>query len=112
MCESTCRPFNVRTFGGVTVIIVKKALIYCDLISPQLFGSQYVRVIRTFIQPTTYCNPTFDHVYFMPVEKQRFQDIEIQLKGLDGSPANFPDSDVPVQVVLHFRRFSLGNIWL
>jgi hypothetical protein len=51
VCELTCCPVNVGTFAGVTVISDKKALIYCDLISPQLFGSQYVRVIRTFIQP-------------------------------------------------------------
>jgi hypothetical protein len=109
VCELTCRPVNVGTFGGMSVLADNKALIYCDLISPQLFGSHYIRVIRTFILPTTYCNHTFDPVYFMPVEKRRFHDIEIQIKRLDGSTASFRDSEVPVQIVLHFRRVSPGT---
>jgi hypothetical protein len=101
-----CRPTNINTFGAVNVISANNALIYCDLISPQFFGSQYVRVLRTFIMPTAYCNHSFENVYYMPVEKRRFHDIEIKIMRLDGTPVNFTESDVPVKIVLHFRRFS------
>jgi hypothetical protein len=94
ICELTCRPTNVGTFGCVKVINENNALIYCNLISPQFFGSQYVRVLRTFLMPTTYCNHSFDNVYYMPVEKRRFQDIEIKIMRLDGTPVNFIESDV------------------
>jgi hypothetical protein len=67
VCELTCRPSNVGTYTAVTVISANNALIYCDLISPHFFGSQYVRVLRTFILPTAYCNHSFENVYYMPV---------------------------------------------
>jgi hypothetical protein len=73
--EVSCRPSNVGTYRAVTVISANNALIYCDLISPQFFGSQCVRVLRTFIMPTAYCNHSFENVYYMPVEKRRFHDI-------------------------------------
>jgi hypothetical protein len=88
------------------VISANNALIYCDLISQQFVGSQYVRCLRTLIQPTTYCNHIFENVYYMPVEKCRFQDIQIHILGLDGTPVDFTESDVPTKIVLHFRRVS------
>jgi hypothetical protein len=106
VCELTCRPTTIGTFGAVNVISANNALIYCDLISPQFFGSQYVRVLRTFIMPTAYCNHSFENVYYMPVEKRRFHDLEIKIMRLDGTPVNFTESDVPVKIVLHFRRVS------
>jgi hypothetical protein len=77
--EVTCRPVNVGTFGGVTVISASNALIYCDLISPNFFGSQYVMVLKTCIMTTAYCKHTFDKVYYMHVEKRRFHDIKIKI---------------------------------
>jgi hypothetical protein len=110
VCEVSCRPTNVGTNTAVTVISANNALIYCDLISPQFFGSQYVRVLRTFILPTVYCNHSFENVYYMPVEKRRFHDIEIKILRLDGTPVKFTDSDVHEKIVLHFRRVShTGN---
>jgi hypothetical protein len=55
VCEVTCRPYNLGTFAKIQVS-AENALIYCDLISPQFVGSYLVRVLRSFIQPTTYCN--------------------------------------------------------
>jgi hypothetical protein len=66
-------PYNTGTYANLKVISADAALIYSDLIATQFFGSQYVRVLRTFIQPTTYCTHTFDNIYYMPVEKRRFQ---------------------------------------
>jgi hypothetical protein len=79
VCEVSCRPTNVGTYTAVTVIRANNVLIYCDLISPQFFGSQYVRVLRTFIMPTAYCNHSFENVHYVRVEKRRFHDIEIKI---------------------------------
>ena len=54
LCEFTCHPRNVGTFAGLDVVSAKVAFLYCDLISPQFVGSQYVRCLRTFVLPTTY----------------------------------------------------------
>jgi hypothetical protein len=97
--ELSCCPFNVGTYNRLQVISANVAVIYCNLISQEVVGSQYV------IQRTTYCNHFFDNVYYMPVKKRRFQDIQIQIQGLDGTLVSFADSDVPGKI-LHFRRVS------
>jgi hypothetical protein len=106
VCEVSC-PVNVGTYASVQVISANNALIYCDLISPQFVGSQYVRCLRKFIVPTTYCNYVYDNVYYNPVEKRRFRDIQIQILRLNGTPVVFTAGNIPVKIVLHFRRVSL-----
>ena len=106
ICEITCHPTNTGTFASVQVISANNALIYCDLISQQFVGSQYVRCLRTFIHPSTYCNNIFENVYYVPVEKRRFQDIRIEILRLSGERVVFKASDVPTKIVLHFRRVS------
>ena len=46
----------------------------------------------------------FQNMYHLPVEKDEFQDIRIEIKRLDGEPPEFEASEAPVQIVLHFRR--------
>jgi len=46
----------------------------------------------------------FQNIYYFPVEKSELQDIHIELKLLHGETPEFQDTDVPVKVVLHFRR--------
>jgi hypothetical protein len=82
VCEVSCGPLNVGTYARAQVISTNNALIYCDLISQKFEGSQYVMCLRTFIVPTTYCNHVFD-VYYIPVKKSRFQDIQIQILKLE-----------------------------
>ena len=95
LCEFTCHPRNVGTFAGLDVVSTKIAFLYCDLISPQFVGSQYVRCLRTFVLPTTYCNKVFGNVYYGPVEKLRFQDMRIELKRQTGEPPELKSGDVP-----------------
>ena len=104
VCEFRCHPINAGTFAGLAVVSAQVAFLYCDLISPQFVGSQYVRCLRTFVHPTTYCNNIFENVYYVPVEKRRFQDIRIEILRQTGERPNFKASDVPTKVVLHFRR--------
>jgi hypothetical protein len=93
-------PYNTGTYASLDVISGDEALIYCNVISPQFFGSQYVRVLRTFIQPSKYCNHTFDNIYYLPVEKRLFQNIEVRLLRFDGRAVGFHPSTTPVKVVL------------
>ena len=101
---NTLSAINVGAFAGLAVVSAQIAFLYCDLISPQFVGSQYVRCLRTFVHPTTYCNNIFENLYYMPVEKRRFQDIRIEILRQTGEWPNFKASDVPTNVVLHFRH--------
>ena len=104
--EVTCHPGKVGTFTAIEVVSANNALIYYDLISQQFVAGQYIRCLRTFIHPTTYCNVIFENVYDMPVEKRRFQDIRIEILRLSGERVAFTDSSVLTKIVLHFRRVS------
>jgi hypothetical protein len=43
VCEVSCSSVNVGTYARVQVISANNAIIYCNLISQQFVGSQYVR---------------------------------------------------------------------
>jgi len=51
------------------------ALVYCDLIAPQLIGTTMVRFLRTCnIMPEDYGGEyQFENVYYEPVEKRIFE---------------------------------------
>jgi len=79
-------------------------MVYCDLITPQFVGSNYIGCLRTFFHPSQLCDYTFHNVYYVPVEKRTFQDISILIKDLNGKHITFRSGSVPTNVVLHFRR--------
>jgi len=83
------------------------ALVYCDLIAPQLIGTTMVRFLRTFniIMPEDYGGKyQFENIYYVPVEKRMFPDMRIEIVNLSGEGVPFTDSKNPLKVVLHFRR--------
>ena len=82
------------------------ALMYCDLIAPQLIGTTKVRCLRSFrIVPTDYDSEyLFQNVYNVPLEKKTFRDIRIEILNQAGELIPFSDSQTPLKVVLHFRR--------
>ena len=63
------------------------ALMYCDLITPQLIGTTKVRCLRSFrIVPTDYDSEyLFQNVYYVPLEKKTFRDIRIEILNQAGS---------------------------
>ena len=66
-----------------------------------------VRVLRTYISPSTYCNHNFENVYYVPVEKQRIPNIRTEIRDLAGNRVSFKASKTPTKFVLHFRRIFL-----
>jgi hypothetical protein len=104
ICKVTCPPPIVGTLRSNVLVGDTNVLIYCNLIAPQFVGGNLVRCLRTFISPTHHCQQVFETVYYVPVEKRRFQDIRIELLNLEGKRVNFRDRKTPVKVVLHFRR--------
>jgi len=86
------------------VISSTNVLIYCYLITPQVVGTENVRLLRTIICPTQLGNNLFKNIYYLPLERTLFQDIRIELRVSDGGPAAFEYSIIPTKVVLHFRR--------
>ena len=106
LSEITYLPPKRVVLGGVLIEFIGSqiALIYCDLIAPQFVGEDKVRVLRPIILWPATGKHLFQNIYYFPVEKSELQDIHIELKLLDGEPPEFQETDVPVKVVLHFRR--------
>jgi len=44
----------------------------------------------------------FQNVYYLPVEKRVFRDINIQMRQMEGSSVPFEAGILPVKMVLHF----------
>jgi len=90
----------------VDMAVITNALVYCDLIAPQFIGTAMARYLRTFkIGPADYDSEyLFENVYYVPVEKRAFRDILIEILNLSGERIPFRDSQIPLKVVLHFRR--------
>jgi len=83
-----------------------RALVYCDLIAPQLIGASMVRNQRTLDNmPANYGGEfLYENVYYVPVEKKTFRDLRMEILNLSGERNAFRDSKTPLKAVLHFRR--------
>jgi hypothetical protein len=91
LCEISYRPPKRKLISGVVATTMgdTNVLVYCNLIAPQLFNDQYVRVLRTIVYPSTVGDHCFQTVYYMPVEKRLIQDIHIMMRQLDGTSPIF-----------------------
>ena len=78
--------------------------VYCDLITPQFVADQNLRALRIISYPPNGGEQRFQNVYYLPVEKGGFQDINVQMRIMDGSPVPLQVDIVPIKLVLHFRR--------
>jgi len=59
------------------------ALVYCDLMPPQLIGNTMIGFLRTFyiIMPEDYGGEyQFENVNYVPLEKRMFRDIRIEIQ--------------------------------
>ena len=88
----------------VDVISSVHVLVYCDLITPQMVGTECVRLLRINICLTQLGNHLFHIIYYLPVEKKLFQDIRIELREASGEPDALEAGVIPTNVVLYFRR--------
>jgi hypothetical protein len=104
VAEITYSPKKIGELKNYTIVGDTASLMYCDSITPQFVGSGLEGVLRTFTTPTVTGKYNFDPLFYLPVEKRTFQDIRIEVMNLKGAWIQFRPSDVPVQVVLHFRR--------
>jgi hypothetical protein len=105
LAEFTYSPAALGNFKpAITFVGDTNHLIYCDLIPPQFVGSNLVRCLRSYIFASLSGQHIFDNIYYMPVEKRRFQDVRIEVRNLEGKLATFKTSTTPVKLVLHFRR--------
>lgn len=86
----------------------KKSLIYVytDIIKPVQVGFSQVRCLRIFTNPNqnSVQNILFENIYYMPVERNQFENISITLADDIGQKINFENSTKPTMVVLHFIK--------
>jgi len=89
------------------VISSLNVLICCDLVSPQLVGSDLKCLLRTIICPSQLGKHQLQNIYYLPVDKKEFTSIHIEMTILNqDTPIAYFDADItiPTKVVLHFRR--------
>jgi len=79
----------------IDVITSVNVLVYCDLISPQIVGTENVRLLRNIICSTQLGKHMFQNIYYLPIETKTFQDIRIELRETNGEPAAFEASIIP-----------------
>ena len=84
-----------------------KFLVHCDLVTPQLVGSELGRVLRTIIAPSPTVQHLFSTIYYLPVTSTFITHVNINITYADHTrPVSFSDVDTstPTNLVLHFRR--------
>jgi hypothetical protein len=69
LCEFSCVPPATGTIKPNVIVGDVTALIYCNIISPQFVGGNFVRCLRTVMQPSQTRTFIFETVYYMHVEK-------------------------------------------
>ena len=76
--------------------------LYSDIIEPSYFGDQTVHLLDIIPLPHMLCK-TGTLTLFKRVNKNFLDSISIKMTDSEGSPIIFSE-DVPVMIVLHFRR--------
>ena len=109
LAEISYKPPERMVVGGALVATIgeENVYVYCDLIEPQLVGSELRRVLRTIIAPSQAGHNTFPNIYYLPVRKRLLTFVHIELElGNDSREIVFLDdvTPTPTKVVLHFRR--------
>ena len=92
-------PVKPNTHVDKTMVFV-----YWDLVAPQFVADQNLRTLRIIHYPSIIGEHRFQNIYYLPVEKRVFRDINIQMRLMDGSTVPFEAGILPVKMVLYFRR--------
>ena len=93
----------------VTPIGTDNIFVYCDVVTPQLVGSEIRSVLRTIVATSRTGHHTFPNIYYLPVKKKILTYVHIEMAyGDDSRNKEFLDGDgdggAPTTVVLHFKR--------
>ena len=91
-------PVKPNTHVDKTMVFV-----YCDLVAPQFVADQNLRTLRIIHYPSIVGEHRFQNIYYLPVEKSLsgYQYSDAANRRFD-SP--FRSRNLPVKMVLHFRR--------
>ena len=84
LCQISYKPTRLIVQGAlVDVIGDVNILVYCDLVTPQLVGREFGRVLRTIVTPSRTGQHLFSIIYYFPVERNDFTSIHIELTLVD-----------------------------
>ena len=72
LAEISYKPPQGMIVGGALVdpIGEESVLVYCDLVAPQLVGSEFKCLLRTIITPSQTGQQMFPNIYYLSVQKQ------------------------------------------
>jgi hypothetical protein len=85
--------------------LTSQVFVYLDVISPQFLGDTMAKCLRV-VMVDKGNHQIFIHPYYMSLEKNDFDTIEVKLMNKMGNLYPFTDSINPSSIVLHFIRTS------
>jgi hypothetical protein len=94
-------------------ILTQNFLIHCDLISEQLIGSEFrklLAIIKPEGKPNDIIYQVFDNPNYLPVNKTFINTINISLTDENGSHLDFTEGEIILN--LHFRKKEKKNEFL
>lgn len=97
-------PFRINIFQGLP----QNMFVYCDVVSDSLVGdtkAPLLRVVNSRVSSHPYgatCTVSYERPFYLPVNKLRFQTLEIVIRDRIGQKVSF--SHGTLICVLHFRR--------
>ena len=104
LCEISYGGPSNELVKANTLVDKTMVFVYCDLVAPQFVADQYLRTLRIIHYPSIVGENRFQNVYYLPVEKRVFRDVNIQMRLMDGLTVPFEAGIIPVKMVLYFRR--------
>jgi hypothetical protein len=99
---------RAHTLPNLQLGLPKSIYVYMDIVHPQFVGdvmARLLRVVRVDMKKFVYggmCTETFHNPQYVPVEKNDFQEVEIDIRDEFGNPVSFFTGSTTA--VLHFRK--------
>lgn len=106
--EFTSNEFRAPSKPDFNVGIPSHALIYCDIVKPQIVGNTMKQLLRSITINTRkymhggHTHITFSHPLYLPVNIKEIDQISVDIKDSDGK--SLPFISGTSTVLLHFRR--------
>jgi CBS domain-containing protein len=105
------RGHNGRGVGGTTTSDITGGIsslyVYTDILEPVAVGdteAQLLRVVDVKGRNGETVHKTFDHLHYVPIQKKRFDTIEVDIRDDTGAPISFETGRLIA--TLHIRRAS------
>ena len=113
LTEKVITPYNCRSSGVTLAVrdnfdfaVPEPVHVYTDVIKPNLVGDSYVRLLTSLHFPSATGYHRFHCPFCKPVEQSFVESIAIRIVTKTGEDVAIEDSDIPLLVILQFKKKS------